>query len=283
MRIRRTVKRSFLTVLALYLSLVVGSYFLSGCESTPYVLQTTPSQPQEPARLRVMTYNVKFDVAPSLSADTIVRANPDVVFLQESMLDWENYARAQLAGQYPYILFHHEPYAGGSGVLSRYPITELFYEKPPAGWMHGSAVKVKTPAGEVKFLNVHLRPAASGQGGLSYLGYFRLPEVHWLEMDHLYKKLTSEADNLPTVVLGDFNESDKGAAIYYLIERGFADALPPFDPHTKTWHGSLAGISLSERCDHIVYSSHFKCLDAAVLKEGASDHRPVVAVLEKSN
>ena len=165
-------------------------------------------------------------------------------------------------------------------ILSKYPVTELFYEMPPAGWFHGQAVKVATSQGDIKLLNIHLRPPASGKGGLTYLNYFRLPKIHPQEMEHLYKILDERGGKIPAIVLGDFNESDKGSAMNYLRQKGMADALQSFDASTNTWHGKLAGIALAERCDHILFSSEFRCVDAAVLKEGKSDHYPVIGVFQ---
>jgi endonuclease/exonuclease/phosphatase family metal-dependent hydrolase len=265
------------TPVVLYVLAVVISNSLSGCAGDPRPLGARSSQASP--NLRLMTFNAHYESAPEASADAITKVDADVICLQESTKAWEEYARTQLGQRYPHAIFHHETYAGGSAILSRYPMTELLYEMPPMSWFHGLGVKIKTDIGDVKLLNIHLRPGASGQGGLTYLNYFRLPKIHPQEVDHLYKRMSGLGGDAPLIVMGDFNESDDGKAIQYLTERGFTRALAAFDPDSSTWHGRVLGIALAARCDHILYSSQFRCLDAAVLKEGASDHRPVVAVL----
>ncbi len=273
--------------LMIYLLAVVISATVDGCSAEPHRLNSVAASLRPRQQLRVMTYNVNYDTPPAQTADVIQNADPDIVFLQESTRDWEAYASAHLNEQFPYRRFHHEPYAGGMGILAKHPIVEAFYEKPPAGWMHGWAITAETPLGQVQFLAVHLRPAASGQGGLTYLNYFRLGTVHPQEIEFLYTKLTKPIGDapapaaLPMIVIGDFNEGDDGAAIAYLKQKNLSDSLAAFDQNTNTWHGKVAGISLSERCDHILHSVELKCIDAAALKQGGSDHYPVFAVFEK--
>ena len=40
---------------------------------------------------------------------------------------------------------------------------------------------------------------------------------------------------LPTIVAGDFNESERGDAVAWLGERGFSSVLPQFDRLATTW------------------------------------------------
>jgi endonuclease/exonuclease/phosphatase family metal-dependent hydrolase len=260
---------------------IVCSHVLIGCEAAPHTLRRLDPQPIPPLPLlKIITFNVDYEVAPTASAEVFDNIDADVICLQESTPAWEEYLRQRLKQKYPHIIFHHEPYAGGLAILSRYPMTELLYEKPPAGWLHGLGVKIETDLGAVKLLSVHLRPAAAGNGG--HWNYFLLPRVHPKEMDYLYTHLQFAGQPAPTIVLGDFNESDDGNAMQYLRKQGLIDSLGQFDRDTKTWHGEYALVKLSERCDHILYSPELKCLDAAVVKKGASDHFPVVAVMEMS-
>lgn len=277
-RILRFLFKSAITLVALFVGVVIVSHVLVGCESDPRAFNPPTTQPAP--QLRVMTYNVNFSAAPDKSAELIRKTTPDVVFLQENTSPWEEFVNSRMNDLYPHAKFHHDQYAGGMAILSRWPINDLFYETPPDGWFNGWGATIQTPQGEVNFLGVHLRPGASGQGGLSYLNYFRLPKVHWLEIDWLYRRMQEKGPSVPTIILGDFNESDDQSALWYLHEKGFTNALPLFDKHSKTWHGRHFGVALSNRCDHILFGGDFKCLDSAVLSGGDSDHQPVVAVLE---
>lgn len=276
-RVGRWLRNIIGTIVALFVSVVIVSHVLVGCESAPRLLN--PSTPQDPPRLRVMTYNVGYFAAPDKSAELIRNTGPDVVFLQESTQDWEQFVKEKMNDIYPYAEFHHDQYAGGMAILSRYPIKSHFYEMPPMGWFNGWGATIETTIGPVNFLGVHLRPGASGQGGLSYLNVFRLSTIHPQEIEFLHKRLMEKAPSGPTIVLGDFNESDNGKAIEWLQQKGFTNSLPLFDKHSKTWHGMHFGVALSNRVDHVLFGPDFKCLDAAVLTGGDSDHRAVVAVV----
>jgi endonuclease/exonuclease/phosphatase (EEP) superfamily protein YafD len=65
--------------------------------------------------------------------------------------------------------------------------------------------------------------------------------------------------------------------VRYLRERGYQDALRQYAPHTSTWRWQLGPIPRRGQLDHIVYSPSLRCLNARVLRRGASDHYPVLA------
>lgn len=263
----------------LYLIVAVGSAVISGLEPAPRAVR---GRGPDSSQLRVATFNVYYETGPQGSADAVAQVDADILCLQESTKQWEEFSQKQLADRYPYRIFHHEPYAGGMAVLSRWPISELGYDRPPGGWFSGLSFKAQTPRGDVKILNVHLRAMHPGKIGLGYLDYVRLASIHTKEMEFLYDKLQSREPALPAIVLGDFNEGDDGSAVEYLTKRSMKDAVPAFDTKTRSWQGRIGGISLWARPDRILFSSQFTCLDAGILKAGASDHFPVLAVLQRS-
>jgi endonuclease/exonuclease/phosphatase (EEP) superfamily protein YafD len=250
----------------------------NGCATAPRVAEV-PDGPH----VRVMTYNVNwgFD-RPELGLKAIIDGDADVVCLQESNESWEAYLRPALAGRYPNMTFHHEPAAGGMAVLSRSPFEEVAYALPPGdggaggGWFHGWAVRARTPVGPVQFLNVHLRPPLSDRGGASLGALYTTRAVRRGEIESHCANLTP---GVPTVVVGDFNESDGGAAVRFVESLSFTDALPQFDRRGDTWEWPVGPITLRGRYDHVLYSKELRCFEARVVREGASDHFPVVAVL----
>lgn len=265
---------------AVYLVAVIGSAVISGWEPPPRAVRGRDAASSR--QLRVATFNVYYEAAPQASADAVAQIDADILCLQESTKAWEEFSQKQLAERYPYRIFHHEPYAGGMAVLSRWPISELGYDRPPGGWFSGLSLKAQTPQGDVKFLNVHLRSMHPGKIGLGYLDYVRLASIHAGEMEFLYTKLAAREPSMPAIVLGDFNEGDDGSAVKYLTKHTLSDAVPAFDKTTRTWQGRIAGITLWARPDRVLYSSQFKCIDAGIVKAGASDHSPVLAVLHRS-
>jgi endonuclease/exonuclease/phosphatase family metal-dependent hydrolase len=223
-----------------------------------------------------MTYNVNYGLPPQWGIDIIQKSGADVVCLQETTALWEKSIRSELARTYPFMQFKNEPAAGGMAILSRQPIEQIFYEQPPGGWFHGWAVKAQTELGEVQFLNVHLHPPLSERGSFTGSAYFQTQNVRQNEIQYLHQRLATDA---PTIVLGDFNENESGDAMRYLGEQGLTDSLGQFDRRSNTWRWDMSVVSLEGRYDHILYSGQLKCYDAKVLKEGSSDHLPVVAVL----
>ena len=124
-------------------------------------------------------------------------------------------------------------------------------------------------------LNVHLRPAISN-GGSVVSGYFLTPPVREREIEAFAASLDPD---IPTLVVGDFNEHENGRAGRWLRERGMRSALPEFSPYAKTWRWPTSvGLTLRGRYDHIVYDPRLEPLRVAVRPVGRSDHLPVVGV-----
>jgi len=123
---------------------------------------------------------------------------------------------------------------------------------------------------------VHLRPPLSERGSVTASAYFGTGAIRREEVRLLSEKLDPQA---PTIITGDFNENDSGKAVSWLRERGFIDALRQFDNRTNTWEWTTSLITLRGRYDHVLYSKNFSCAHARVLRKGASDHFPVLAVM----
>jgi endonuclease/exonuclease/phosphatase family metal-dependent hydrolase len=226
-----------------------------------------------------MTYNLDKDAADRRDALRVIRdARPDVVCFQEASREWIEYLRAALSHEYPYAVFN-QPRIGydGVGVLSRYPIPRhAILDRAPGGWFPSLRFTVDSPLGSVEVLNVHLRPPAT-DGGNKLVGYFTSPAQRRREVETLVRQLDPA---LPHIVLGDFNEGDDGSAVRFLQTNArLSDSLSQFDRRSATWKGRFAGMSLSERADHILYSSELHAFDARALPETASDHDPVLAVI----
>jgi len=241
-----------------------------GCVST-----RKPEKPVGP-HFRVLTYNVNFGgPRPDLAVRAIRVADADIVCLQETTPAWERYLVNRLKQTYPHAAFRHFGGAGGQAILSRFPVKELAYVLPTAGWFPGWIVEARTPLGPVQILNVHLRPAVSDTGTLSVGAYYstkatRLDEIRWF-----YGVLKPDR---PHIVLGDFNEGGSGRAVSWLRAQGMKNALQEFDRSTETWRWRTSVGTVRGRLDHILHAPRLHCFSARVVKGGASDHLPVVAV-----
>ncbi len=238
-------------------------------------------QPVEPrgAHFSVLAYNINYGGhRADRSVAAILEADADIVCLQETSPAWEKYLRPRLKAKYPHCLFRHGRGAGGMAVFSRWAVRELAWHKPSAGWFHGWVLRAGTPAGPVQILSVHLRPPLSERGRPSLGAMRRTQGLRLAEITDLEKKLDP---GMPRIVLGDFNEEDKGKAVQHLVKSGFTDALAEFDRRSDTWHWRAGPVLLNRRFDHILYSRELHACHTRVIRAGASDHLPVRALLDK--
>jgi endonuclease/exonuclease/phosphatase (EEP) superfamily protein YafD len=221
-----------------------------------------------------MTFNVNFGLAgdPATLA-AAAQQDADVVFLQETTPQWERLLRLQCASDYPHIEFHHVGGAGGLGVMSKLPIERIDY-LPARDWFPAARVVLKSPVGRLQVLNVHLRPPISTSGS-AIRGYFVTPPVREQEISTFAAALDR---NLPTLIVGDFNEDEGGRAVRWLRSNGYRSALPEFAPQAKTWRWRTSYLALNGRYDHLCYDARLTPLRVEVRNAGRSDHLPVVGV-----
>lgn len=242
----------------------------------------TPTDPQDAKTLRVLSYNVNFGLAGDSDAIAAIRqSGADLVLLQETTAAWESQIRRQLVDVYPHMAFRHCCGAGGLAVLSKGRLVEDEYlsaRTQDGGWFPAWQHVVETPIGRIQTLNIHLRPPISN-GGSVLRGYFSTRSVRKKEIRAHFSRLDG---SLPTVIAGDFNESEDGRAVQYLHKRGLRSALPEFKPGADTWRWTTSVGPVHSQLDHIVYDPKLTPINAKVLKRGRSDHWPVVATFIRS-
>jgi len=235
--------------------------------------------PDEPS-VRVVTYNVNWGFSnPGEVARFLDQADADVVCLQETHSRWEVYLKSSLGCKYPYQVFEDRGGAGGIAIMSKYRISDAGLIKPEEGWFPGLLSTVETPIGEVRFLNVHLKPPLSDRGSASVSAMYNASSIHLEEIQDFLKHTDPHK---PLIILGDFNENDRDKAVRWLVGQGYTDALRAYDSYSKTWKWDLSyGLALSGRYDHIMIGEGLGCSAAAVFEVDASDHMPVAAVVTR--
>ena len=87
---------------------------------------------------------------------------------------------------------------------------------------------------------------------------------------------------LPALVVGDFNEDERGLALRFLAGRGLVTVLPRFQPDADTWQWQTSLGPVKSRLDHVVADPRLIALDARVIDAGRSDHVPVVATFRRA-
>jgi len=228
------------------------------------------------AQWRVVSFNINFGVGHEpINIATVAELDADLVLLQETTDASEEAFREALGDRYPHILFRQCCNAGGLGVLSKHPIREQEYMEPTVGWFPAWRLVVDGPLGPVQVLNVHLRPPMS-DGGSWVAGFWSTRSVRRDEMEDLWEHMDPE---LPTIVAGDFNENAKGKAVELLAQEGLVSALPQLHPRATTWRWPTKVGEIHGMLDHVMYSDRLRLQNARVVKEGNSDHFPVVVVL----
>lgn len=261
--------RSLLFAIALAIGLPIAA-----CAPPP--LEPRAPTPGAPS-LRIATYNLNLDLSDDRETlEAIGATRADVVALQEVTPEWAAAIVAEYENEYPHRLFHEVVGAGGLGMLSKYPLTDLGVVPGFEGWHPSWHLLADTPLGEIQVINVHLRPEVSAREG--YVEeYLTADEDHLAEIQYITEACDEDA---PTVVLGDFNESPDGEAIELLESRGFENALPLFHPGQETWRkSSYLGQAVST-IDHVMIGEELRVLNAFVVDAGNSDHLPVVAIFE---
>ncbi len=112
-----------------------------------------------------------------------------------------------------------------------------------------------------------------------------------LHLDHRSEKARSTSvhqlldwldESVPQIIVGDFNATLRSGSVRFLLENGFTSALNASS--VGTFHG-FSGRARSGAIDHVLFSSHFSVLNAAVIEAApgarlVSDHWPVLAELE---
>jgi endonuclease/exonuclease/phosphatase family metal-dependent hydrolase len=228
----------------------------------------------------IATYNLNNDDgANPRTLEAIALADADIVCLQEITELWRTSIESHYAASYPYRLFRIDEGGGaaGLGILSRFPVRDGGWHAGPNGWHPAWHYLVDTPNGTFKILNTHLR-MATGQHGNAVQSYLRAPADHDFEI-RLF--LSQNTDDVPALVVGDFNEGPNGSAVRHLESIGFRNALPLYHPGEPTWRYRRWIIGqFTQELDHILFDRSFVPVDAWVVRAGGSDHLPVVARLE---
>ena len=254
---------------------VLLAFATTGCRTTR--VAEVPTGPH----FRVLTYNVNWGgPQPAMAAEIIRNSGADIVCLQETTPEWEQYLRRELGQDYSFAAFRNSEnrLGGGLAFLSKNAAHEVAYIRSDTGWFDGWIMAFRTPLGRVQVLNVHLRPPVSDSG--SWIsGYLTTRDDRLREMERFYDRRRPE---LPMLVVGDFNDSQNSPVVKWLEDKGMMNALPAFDRHSPTWQWRTSLLKLSRRMDHVIYSRELECSSARVIRAGASDHFPVEAIFVKA-
>lgn len=250
-------------------------------------LVASDGRADEPRALRVLCYNIhygqgmdgQYDV--ERLAKVIVASKPDLVALQEVDVGVRRSGRVHQARRLGELTGmavrfgptqHYEGGLFGNAVLTRLPILDVVIQPLPyteatpelTTYPRGTiAVVVRGPDGQpLRFVSTHFQ--------------HNVPEDRVAEAKAVNELFAHPDDPIPTILAGDINATPDSEPVRMLLERWTHAMDEDVAP-------SVPSVNPTVRIDYIVYqpASRFRLMTTEVVAESmASDHRPVLAVLE---
>lgn len=242
----------------------------------------------EPSCLRILCYNIhygqgidgKYDL--QRLADVIKGTRPDLVALQEVDVGVKRSGRIHQARRLAELTGmavrygptqHYQGGLYGNAVLTRLPIQDVVIQ--PLPYTESTPERVTYPRGVIaitvcgpdgkplRFISTHFQHNVAED---------RLAEAKAIN------KLFGRDDKMPTILAGDMNAVPDSDPIRELLKRWLNATDEPASPTAPSRNPT-------SRIDYIFYrpASMLRVSHAEVIEESmASDHRPVLAVLEMS-
>lgn len=236
-----------------------------------------PNAPKGAADLRVVAYNT-FVAAPGAQhvLDVADRHDPDVLLLQEVFPERQAELERLFADRFPTQVTLQSPGVGGVSVFSRYPLVETRPVGDATTRSRSTQIVVLDAGGQhVQVVPVHLISPCPGCGP-SIIERLELEgDVRRAEMRTITEALDPD---VPAIVGGDFNSTDRSEPYRHLTAAGFRDPQreagrgPGF-----TWPDD-DGVGAMLRIDWLLVRG-LHPVGATVGPGGPSDHRPVIAEL----
>lgn len=265
--------------------LLIALLICAGCQGKGANLSFADLHNHPPGTLRVLTYNINwghdddFHSDPVKTINAIKKLKADILVLQEITPEWEKTFRKELGHTYPYQDYQQTGNGGGKAVLSKFPIVRELRIHSPFGWYPTQADLIRTNFGLVQLINVHLTPSylPHAINGIKKVTSFEAPNRRLQEIAHFFQHTQA---HLPTIIAGDFNESDKGFAVAYLHKVGFKDAMGQ-NRDFHTWYRNFGPIAIKRRIDHVFYNKNLRAFRVQVFYEGGSDHYPLVVDFDR--
>ncbi|NQV26085.1 MAG: endonuclease/exonuclease/phosphatase family protein [Rhodopirellula sp.] len=253
------------------------------------MLTSVGESAEPPHQLRVLCYNVhwclgmdgKYDVV--RLADVIKKAKPDLVALQEVDVGVKRSGRmhevrqlAELTGLAARFgpTQHYEGGLFGNAVLTRFPILDVSIH--PLPYTESTAERTTYPRGAI----VVTVTALDGKPLRFISTHFQhnVPEDRVAEAQAINELFAADGDGLRAILAGDMNAQPDDEPVTELLKKwtnAIDEAATPTAPATNP----------RSRIDYVFYrnTSQFRLVESKVIPEAmASDHRPVLVVLELS-
>lgn len=238
-------------------------------------LQGRPSAEPTGATFRVVSANVLARARPTEATLAWMReTGPTLLAIVECSDAWSE-ATARLADILPYRAEAPQPNPGGIALLSALPLRDVRIGLAPGGLLPFIEATVDTPAGATRLLVVH--PAAPMTDVLL--------ERRDEEIAFHARRVAERA--VPTIVMGDFNETPYGEAYASFVRTSGLRAARDGFGLAPTWPALLRGVEIPSiariAIDHCFVSDDFDVTNFELGPVTGSDHRPIVVDLSVSD
>jgi endonuclease/exonuclease/phosphatase (EEP) superfamily protein YafD len=253
-------------------------------------LRRRPDPSRVTSDLTIMTFNTLAWVRSGKDLEaSIVKANPDLVGLQEIGPNATGELIRALGERYPYTYTTLSATSSGAAVLSRYPLLDPMEIRLSDNAHWWQRVTVDAPGGPITYFNIHTkiprirRKADDGKPRL-------LPRLHTERRSREIKHMTEMLDKVegPVIVAGDFNMTERSADYllmasrlrdsYKAVGRGLGHTFPAWGKSCRLFPTPWPML----RLDYVWHSDHFSAAWARKGDAGKSDHHPIVVGLRRA-
>ncbi len=174
---------------------------------------------------------------------------------------------SELAAEYPFRVESPGPYATGTGLWSRFPLTPV---EAPELEHHTVAADVDTPIGSVRVVVIHTRS----------------PMHHVGEWTEDLTELTESPipTDRPAVLIGDFNAAWGHPGFRRLVRAGWRDAHRELGRGlTNSWPTDRRWAPPFVRLDHALVGAEAEVVDVTDVDVPGSDHRGIVVRVRRAS
>jgi len=274
-------------------SVLIAMACLSFGQTPEVNRRRTTTRPVEPTRktpttrkaeptFTVASYNINYGNADLKTvAETIRKADADLVCLQETNRVSQRYLSRSLSATYRYSFFRGgNRGSDGFGFLSKTPIRKPYRLPAKFKFFETWFCTVKLDGKDVRIVNLHLRPF--NPRGIKTVGQAlaRMAQAEMWRMKEIAYIRAAIAKQTPVIAAGDFNAPPTMASAKHLTDTGFVDsfaAVNPNDANQVTWRWKHKGIEWRYRLDYIFATKDIQPRTSRIIKSNASDHYLVVS------
>jgi len=237
--------------------------------------------------IRVATYNLNWgNRRGDQVIDAITTANADILCLQETTAQSEQFLKKHLADRYPEFRSagHNGQYAAERFVIaSRTGLRDLAFQPPGRGLFGFYTAILRIGNSDVRLVNIHLAPFQIRRGGGfrdAFEALSTTEDVHAAEIEAVVKIVNADQ---PTILLGDFISVSTFKAPQRLVQLGFVDSFASVTADADThppWSWPTRPLPLSLRIDYIFHTRHFRTTKSEIIRRDGSDHYLLVSELK---